>query len=366
MSASTPGKRSSPRSTEAGTGAAFPFWGLSVALHAVVLGTILFVAPVRRIVFRRERLVEPEVITRGDELEHVIEKIRDRTVEKLRARVLLLEAGQERMARNFGILNQHFQPFADQQRATAAGRMQAYIAEALPRQEKLRLLLDSAVNGGDPAEAVAYAQTCMSRLMTAQEEVRRGIRLLELGNELVEKQNAAEEAQHTAAQFLRWLEGDLRGIEYQQTRLPEQNQVLAERAAKVPEAEKAVETARTAVGESEREHQDLEARWQETRKSRERKQEEKEARKARDDAKRDVNTAKRTLVEAERALTRAADEAKRAETEIAKTNERLAEHRKKREEHLSAVRNIQTGACARQREVVDAINRRIAEPPNAP
>ena len=337
-----------------------------MALHAVVLGTVLFVAPVRRIVLRREKLEEPEVITRGDELEHVIEKIRDRTVEKLRARVLLLEAGQERMARNFATLNRHFQPFAEQQRATAAGRMRKYIAEALPRQERLRALLGAAADDVDPAEAVAYAQICMSRLLTAQEEIRRGIRLLELGTELLEEQNAAEEAQHTAAQFYRWLGGDLRGIEHQQSRLPEQNKVLAERTAKVPEAEKAVEAAEAAVGEAELEHRDREASWQEARKARDRKQEEKEARRARDAAKRDVNTAKRTLANAERALTRAADEVKRAETEIGKTNDRLTEYRKKREEHLSAARNVQTGAYARQRGVVDTINRLVTEPPDVP
>ena len=368
MSASTPAERDSSRSAEAiaGTGAEFPFWGLSIGLHALVLGTVLFVAPVREIVLRREKLEGPEVITRGDELQLVIEKIRDRTVERLRARVLLLEAGQDRMARNFATLNRHFQPFVEQQRATAHGRMQAYIDEALTRQERLRVLLEAALSGGDPAEAVAYAQTAMSRTLTAQEEIRRGIRLLELGDELVEEQKAAEEAQYTACQFCRWLEGDLLDIERLQERMPGQDEALAERLAGVPEAQKMLDASKAAVSAAEQKHGDLERHWQEVRKSRERKQEEKEARKAKDAAKREVNTAKRKLTEAERALTRASDDVKRAEADIAKTKQRLAEYREKRQEHLSAARNVQTGACTRQRDVVDTVRSLANEPVNAP
>ena len=110
------------------------FWLVSIVLHALVIGAMIVIAPVREIIFVRERKV-PEIITRGEELEKIIEDIRDLTAERLRSRVQILHAGQDRMATNFSTLNRYFQPFEDQQVSGALSRLKHYSDETVRRQQ---------------------------------------------------------------------------------------------------------------------------------------------------------------------------------------------------------------------------------------
>ncbi|MFW5863897.1 MAG: hypothetical protein ACOCVT_00465 [bacterium] len=176
-------------------------------LHVVVLLLLIFVSPVREVVFTREKSTEPEIITRGDELEEIIDAIRDRTAERLKERVALLEEGQSRMATNFRILNEHFQPFEDQQKATAAIRLEKYIQDVLRRQQQLVDLTEKAAKQDEVMPAVEAAREEMSRILQGQEEILRGIQLLEINTEeMKDLQNQALDAQIDANQHHRWLD----------------------------------------------------------------------------------------------------------------------------------------------------------------
>ncbi len=359
MSASTPakpnsipsaGRRRPHRLTD------MPFWLVSAVLHAVVLGLLLTFAPVREIVFRRERVQEPQVITRGDELEEVVDRIRDRTVEQLRERVALLDAGQERMARNFTIINEHFQPFAAEQRATARARMENYIAVVLPRQQELaELLLKARAGQAEATAPIAYSQQWLSRILTAQEEIRRGIRLLELGgDELLQLQQAAEDKQFEATQFLRWLEGDLDGIEWHSKRLDElakrrEEDVgkLASETAEGEQQKQAVEGAQARVAERE-------LGYAEARKGKDRQ--------VIDQAKRDLDQAKSELREfqnrlntAERNRKAAEERIARADNDTSKAREELQKAMTNRDHHILVGGDVQVAACERQRAVAATV-----------
>ncbi|MBT3374015.1 MAG: hypothetical protein HN742_15590 [Lentisphaerae bacterium] len=321
-------------------------------LHGLFLGALLMFAPVREIVFKRAALKEAEVITRGDELEMVIEQIRDRTVEKLSARVILLKAGQERMARNFEIINEHFQPFVEQQRATARGRMEKHIADVVPRQAELNQLLEQAVSGGDPQAPVTFAHQWLSRILTGQEEIRRGMRLLEFGGpELLAKQEVAEDAQFEATQFLRWLGDDLRAIAGSEARLNKYKAELLVAKTKVPEAETAVAEAKAGVTAAEGRYTEAKQQWDAERKSND-KERIKAAKASLDEAKRHVNDGRRSVSTLERTLTRAKSTVTRAEQEIAKTRDRLKQRKEKRSTHLTVGCNVHRGAYQRQKDVV--------------
>jgi hypothetical protein len=334
-----------------------PFWLISLVLHAAALGALLLFAPVREIVFRRKLVQEPQVITRGDELEEVVDRIRDRTVEHLRERVALLDSGQERMARNFATINQYFQPFAAQQQATARARMEKYIGEVLPRQKELADRFVAAQQGGRASAPIDYAQEWMSRILTAQEEIRRGIRLLELGGEeLLAQQEAAEDSQFEATQFNRWLAGDLGSIEWHSKRLAELEQRRADETEKIETAAAEVRAGKLAVATIENTLPQWEASYDEARASKDRDR----IRNAKEDldrVKRDLRDAKRLLDGAERNHKGALDRLPRTDADIAKTRDNLRKAQAKRDEHLLAGGNVQKGAYERQKAVVDRIHR---------
>jgi chromosome segregation ATPase len=325
-------------------------------LHAAGLGALLFFAPVREIVFHRKVAQEAQVITRGDELEEVVDRIRDRTVEHLRERVALLESGQDRMARNFATINEHFQPFEAEQRATARARMEKYIAEVLPRQKELADLLAKAQQDGAPSAPISYSQEWMSRILTAQEEIQRGIRLLELGGEeLLAQQEAAEDAQFDVTQFIRWLAGDLGSIGWQSKRLAELEQRRVDENEKVERAAKEIRDCKLAVATIENTMPQWEAGYNEARVSRDRDR----IRNAKEDldrVRRDLRDAKRRLDGAERDHKRAMDQLPRTDADIAKTRENLRKAQAKRDEHLVAGCNVQRGAYERQKAVVERVH----------
>jgi len=332
--------------------AELPFWMISVVLHGLLLGAVLLLAPVREIVFKRTALKDTDVITRGDELEAVIEQIRDLTVERLGARVTLLKAGQVRMARNFEIINEHFQPFVDQQRTTARERMEKHVADVLPMQAELARLLEQATTGADSAEPVAFAHRWLSKILTGQEEVRRGLRLLKLGGpELLAQQQAAEDAQYEAAQFLRWLGDDLHAITAHQERLVKSEAELVDLKAKVPETETAVAEAKAQLAVAETLYARCKQLWETERKTKD-KGRISAAKKALEAARRQINDGRREVATVERTLTRDVAGVKKAEENIAKTQERLTQRQEKRDSHLTAGCNVHRGAYRRQKGVV--------------
>lgn len=364
MSGSIPGRTNSSRA-EAGSGR-WPFWSLSLVLHAVVLGTLIFVSPVREIIFTRKLMAEPEVITRGDELQEVIEEIRDRTAEKLRARLALLEEGQDRMATNFGTLNRHFQPFAEQQRATARSRMQKYMDEAGQRQSELVDLLGEAQKTRDPRKALTAAHLGMSRILTAQEEIRRGIRLLALGDEeLLTKQKKAEEGQYNANQFLRWLDGDLVGISrYGKQVASLEKTEAAEQDGLAPLVE-AIKKAKALAGGVDQERRALEAEVQEHQEAGDRKKEQ-EAKKRLDERKRAWQAASREVSEAEKALKRAQDQLDRTRSALKKARERVKKCQESRDGHARVALNVQRSSYYQQKDVIETIVRLLGQPSEEP
>jgi len=195
------------RSPEQRGARGLPFWLVSTVLHGVVLVVLVLALPVRTIMLREESAGVPPVITRGDELQEIIDAVRDLTAERLRARVMLLEEGQERMARNFGIVNAHFLPFAAQQRATARSRLESYLDETLALQRALRDACVTARHAATPGTMLAAARVQTARVLAAQDEVRRGILLLDLEtNRLAATQRAAQDAQIAANQKIRALD----------------------------------------------------------------------------------------------------------------------------------------------------------------
>ncbi len=359
MSASIPAKpNSTPSTHRRGLRrlADVPFWLVSAVLHAVVLGLLLTFAPVREIVFRRERVEEPQIITRGDELEEVVDRIRDRTVEHLRERVALLDAGQERMARNFTTINEHFQPFAAEQRATARERMESYINSVLPRQQELAGLFRQAREGSVAVTVpIAYSQEWLSRILTAQEEIRRGIRLLELGGEaFLEQQRAAEDKQFEATQFLRWLEGDLGAIDWHQKRLAEIAKQRAENVAKVASETAEEEQQKQAVENAKNIVALREQAYAEARKGKDR-QVTDQARRDLDQAKRDQRDFENRLRTAERNRKGAEDRIARADTDTAKAQAELQKSQTNRDNHILAGGNVQSAAYEQQKAVVETV-----------
>lgn len=359
MSASTPAKPSSTpsaRKPPLRRLADTPFWLLSAVLHGVVLGLLLMFAPVREIVFRRERVQEPQVITRGDELEEVVDRIRDRTVEHLRERVALLDAGQERMARNFTIVNEHFQPFAAEQRATARVRMESYIGTVLTRQQELADLFLKAREGQvEVTVPIAYSQQWLSRILTAQEEIRRGIRLLDLGGEaLLTQQQAAEDKQFEATQFLRWLEGDLGGIAWHSKRLEDLAKRRAEDLAKVASETAEMEQQRQAVASAQARVAEREQAYAEARKGKDRQLTD-QARRDLDQAKRDLRDFQNRFNTAERNRKGAEDRIVRTDADLAKAKEDLQKSQTNRDNHILAGGNVQLAACEQQKAVVATV-----------
>ena len=196
------------RKPSSGQGRNGRFWAISVTVHAVVFALLVFFGPVRRIVlFEKDAPEQTEIITRGDELQGIVESIRDLTADKLRGRVELLAQGQDRMATNFAIVNAHFQPFEADQRATALSRLEQYLTQTLELQKGLVDTLTEAAKTDDAKQTIALARVSMPRILTAQDEIRRGIVLLDIEKAaLTASQQEAQEKQIGANQFLRWLD----------------------------------------------------------------------------------------------------------------------------------------------------------------
>ncbi len=208
----------------------------SVGIHLAILGVILF-SPAREYIFERERSLKPEIIARDDRLEELMAEVRDRTVDRLEGRVALLAEGQDRMAGNFETINAHLQPFQQMQTATARDRFEQYAKSTVTLQKELLNVLQSSPETLDNWNSLeANARQIAARLLSAQEEIRRGMMLLgHLDEELQGRQVEAEKQQFRVGQTLRELaealsdeEKRLAQLEQDEATLEKLNQQIAE------------------------------------------------------------------------------------------------------------------------------------------
>jgi hypothetical protein len=238
------------------------FWLGSLLVHGVILLVILRL-PVGEVFIDQQQAGKPEVIRQGEELNEVIEEVRDVAADRLRAQIALLEAGGERMAGNFQTLNSFHQPFVSQQRATVRARLEQQVGELFRLQEALLAAMERAAKEGEGASDPMWRayDTRRVAILVGQEELRRAVRLLAGEDaELLALQTAAEQAQTEADQALQRsvscqnnLWGNAKQLQDLETQIPalsarveEQKAAVTVAEAELPLAEQAVAAAQQA------------------------------------------------------------------------------------------------------------------------
>jgi len=331
------------------------FWLVSITLHVLAIAAVVFIGPVREIVFVREYTLEPNIITRGDDLEQIIDDIRDVTAERLMARVALLREGQRRMAVNFNTLNLYFQPFQEHQLASAMSRFSHYANEALRRQEIVIQAMASVGDNNSAYQAVRTAQEQIPRIFTAQDEIRRGIQLLPIsGDEILMTQRESEDQQHQTHQFVRWLDDSLRGIDENQKRLAKALEDFALLEPLIIEEKRKVLAADAAQIEAEKEKTQFErlrASAMEAQEHERARELENSIRQANDRIYQSRNRGNDTRRELQH-LERRFSDAVNSQYEALR---RIPYHESKRDEFIQTSGNIQRSALLNQRVVIDAV-----------
>ncbi len=337
-----------------------PFWPVSLGIHLVALGLLVFV-PAKQY-FEQERQerkkLKPEIKRRGKELDEVMAKIRDITAERLEGKVALLDAGQDRMADNFEILNKHYQPYADQQREVAMARMVYYADDTVEWMNSLRKELQESAQVKDAAKLdslMKVSDDIGNKILVGQEEIRRGLMFLDPDNEkLIEKQAAAEEGQIRVSQFLGWGLDTARSvldarkrIEELKKEIPSLERDLREVEREIKQYEQRVERQSKKVknvrdrmnSQEARKNKDLRERLQ-----KQREREEKELQK--------VKRGKGNIFDRRRELTRDVEQAKR---ELASLEENLKKNEKDWPGKITVARNVQEATFYKQRDVVNTL-----------
>lgn len=250
MYPSTPGEKNKlkPGSPPRGI-----FWTLSLLAHVTFLGWAVSFGPVRWIVFKHGE-PENEILMRGDELEGLIDQLRSTLADELRARVELLQAGQQRMVVNFDTLNAHFQPFENAQVATANARFEQYATALLDGQQALLKTVTRAAATNDLDGAATAANEHMPHLISALDEVRRGIILLTKNETEAAPHMEAEEAFFLADKSLRDLGMSLSRGRYLQTEAEALAESVAVQLQKIPTFEKALLDAQLNLEQKQAEH----------------------------------------------------------------------------------------------------------------
>tara|TARA_Y100001954_G_C15710369_1_gene552663 strand:- start:3 stop:1043 length:1041 start_codon:yes stop_codon:yes gene_type:complete len=162
-------------------------------LHVAILGWLIWYGPVRNIMLERGK-PKREALIRGKELEKVIEQMQRSVAEELEDRVTLLKNGQDRMATNFDTLNAHFQPFEENQKATALMRFEKYAAALKADQESLMQVLVQAKATKNFDIASKAGQEKVPVMISALDEVRRGVLLLSSDETIAQMHALAETA----------------------------------------------------------------------------------------------------------------------------------------------------------------------------
>ncbi len=356
MSESTQNKKNGTPRYRSKNGRDVPYFAISIVIHAIVIGAVLWIAPVREIFFEREKPEEPQIITSGDELEEIIDEVRDITVERLKGRVMLLDMGQERMANNFRILNEYHQPYAEQQRATAYIRFSEYADDALTRQEMLMNVLKKAkeTKKYDPAMEASFAN--VSQIFTAQEEIRRGIQLLGIEDEdLLQKQHDAEESQITSENAQRWFAQAVNSVRKMENELEETKKAIPEHRKIIEDLKKQIEERDNKIQKLKVEIKNVQNKSREVQRKKEENWRDKQAKlkKKREDMEkqmRELNTGplKRDRRDEEKRLERALEKQKQLE-------EKIPERRPDIKDHLELAINTQTNVYFKQKEIVESV-----------
>ncbi|MFP4351986.1 MAG: hypothetical protein ACLFTU_04020 [Puniceicoccaceae bacterium] len=219
-------------------------WLISIGIHLLVLFAIFFVPAKEYFEEEREgrKMKPPEIKRRGEDLERVMEQVRDLAAERIAQKVELLDQGAERMATNFSTLNEHHQPLEEERRANAFDRMALFAERTLANMDALRESFQAARKAKSPEaklKAMEGSDALGSRILVGQEEIRRGLMFLDSDDEdLVQQQTKAEESQIQAVDFAGWALSSLRGVLSLKDRIEEREQELAEHRETLAEAEK--------------------------------------------------------------------------------------------------------------------------------
>lgn len=319
------------------------FWLISAAVHIAVL-VALIVSPVGEHIFRRDVPERPEVVRHGDELSRVVDDIRDLTADRLRAQVALIEAGQQRMAANFGVLNAHYQPHADAQAAVARVRFAEQAEAALTRQRAVLNAAESVAADADSAGVLAAVLgEHQARLTTGLEEIRRGVHLLAgERTDLLDELRAVEEEQLKAFQHLGWVRDAHHRIDRHRDRANVLNKELAEVETELAQADEALAAAETAL---------TQARQTQSEATDDR---------MRRDAGKLVKDSERAQREARSRQERATKRRDQVTKELTQIADRLPEQIANRTKNAGIALQLQTSATTRQTTVVDAVNAILA------
>jgi hypothetical protein len=178
-------------------------------LHVALLGWLIWYGHVRDIVLERGK-PKREALIRGKELEKVIEQMQRSVAEELEDRVQLLKQGQDRMATNFDTLNAHFQPFEQSQKATAMLRFETYAKALLADQKTVMQVLEKVKADRNFDAASQIGQEKMPVMISALDEVRRGVLLMTTDQSLADQQTQVETATFEVERSLREM-GNLLG-----------------------------------------------------------------------------------------------------------------------------------------------------------
>jgi len=147
-----------------------PFFWISLVVHAVVIGAILYFSPVRQWVFEREP-PPPEVLIRDEKLAQIIDDIRAATAKKLEDRVSLLEQAQSRMAENFVTVNSRRDLPENERIATLRTRWLQLGEDVATQQNSLR----AGIASEDPVARQNASETRIPRILAAQLSLEQGI-----------------------------------------------------------------------------------------------------------------------------------------------------------------------------------------------
>ncbi|MFW5829184.1 MAG: hypothetical protein ACOCXA_02880 [Planctomycetota bacterium] len=322
------------------------FWMVSALIHGIFVVIVLLSPAGDVILNREEKKRAPEVIRKDEELAETIEEVRDIIAERLRGQVELLAAGQERMATNFDTLNAHYQPFADKQRETARVRFDQEADDTIERQLVLTKLSKAAV--ADPAANMAVFEEALdkheARVLTGQEEVRRGLRLLAGDQQdLIAMQEEAEQGQLKAIEFFGWARGTHSSIEKARNRLEQLETAIPAQKQEVAALEQTLAKAEKELAAAKQARQDAQE-----------KDAERDARNRERNATREVRSTERDLQRALRKLEDMVEDQK-------KLTKGMPEKIKGRDGHLRIGSNVQTSAYWKQKEVVETLRAQLNE-----
>jgi len=335
-------------------------WLISVAIHLLVLGAIFFVPAKQYFEEEREgrKMKPPEIKRRGEDLERVMEQVRDLAAERIAQKVALLDQGAERMATNFTTLNEHHEPLEAERRKNAFDRMALFAERTLANMDALRESYQAARQADSPAakfQAMEGSDALGSRILVGQEEIRRGLMFLASDDEdLVAQQTKAEDSQIQAVDFAGWALGSLRDVLSLQERIEERETELAK-------LQEDLATEEAKLDKLEKKEAPLQAELNEANQQRRQRDLEKDKRDELDakisDLKMDLNQLKGEIRQQNRERNRVSRNMANIEKRIEQDRGQLAESQSKRswKDHLEVGGNIQNVAFYTQRDVVNAL-----------